>query len=630
MLDRIFNYLLQLPRAYKVLGILFADLLALPFAVYSAHVLRFADLWPLPYLTDNVWMFVWVMLFGPIIFTWLGLYRAVVRYMGWHALSTVFLGSLLLSLSFYVVATLLDWMLPRSLPIIFFLLAVLYIGGTRVVFRQYYRHHLGRYTELKTAAIYGAGSAGLQLMQALQVSNQYRVVALLDDDKRKWKSKVLGITISSPELLSDMIKQRGIHLVLLAMPSASRERRRQILDWLSQFPVEVRSMPSMADLAAGKTQLDSLQKIEIEDLLGRDAVPPVDGLLHKNITNKAVMVTGAGGSIGAELCRQIIQQSPRVLVLFELSEFALYQIDQELRRRHPDAHCVAILGNVLDMARVREVMSHYAIDTLYHAAAYKHVPLVEHNVVEGVRNNVFGTQTVAQAALDMGVSRFVLISTDKAVRPTNVMGASKRLAEQVLQHFAQAHTRTCFTMVRFGNVLGSSGSVVPVFKRQIAQGGPITVTHPEITRYFMTIPEAASLVIQAGAMAQGGEVFVLDMGDPVKIVDLAKRMIHLSGLELRDSNHLSGDIEISFTGLRPGEKLYEELLIADNVVGSDHPKIMRALEGCLPEVVWKQKIALLQQALQEKDVEATFELVKSMVPEFVPVTGLSDVLLTKK
>lgn len=630
MLDRFFNYLLQLPRPYKLAGILLADLVALPLAVYSAHVLRFADGWPQPYLTDNVWMFAWVMLFGPIIFAWLGLYRAVVRYMGWHALSTVFFGSLLLSLSFYGVSFITSNELPRSLPIIFFLLAVLYIAGTRVIFRQYYRHHLGRYTELKKAVIYGAGSAGLQLMQALQVSNQYRVLALLDDDKRKWKSKVLGITISSPAALKEMIEQQGIHIVLLAIPSASRERRRQVLDWLSQFPVEVRSMPSMADLAAGKAQLDSLQRIEIEDLLGREAVPPVDGLLSKNITGQAVMVTGAGGSIGSELCRQIIQQSPRLLVMFELSEFALYQIDQELEGSHPHVMKVAILGNVLDAKRVTEVIKCYQIDTVYHAAAYKHVPLVEHNVVEGVRNNFLGTQTVAQAAMSLGVSRFVLISTDKAVRPTNMMGASKRLAEQVLQHMAQSQSRTCFTIVRFGNVLGSSGSVVPVFKRQIAKGGPITVTHPDITRYFMTIPEAASLVIQAGAMAQGGEVFVLDMGEPVKIVDLAKRMIHLSGLELRDSNHLSGDIEISFTGLRPGEKLYEELLIADNVVGSEHPKIMRALEGFLPEAVWKQKLVLLQQALQEKDVETTFELVKTMVPEFMPVTGLSDALLTNQ
>jgi FlaA1/EpsC-like NDP-sugar epimerase len=607
----------------------FADLLMLPVALYSAFVLRFAEFWPLPYITDNAWMFVWVALVGPLFLLKFGLYRAVVRYIGWHALMSIVQGVLMLVASLYVAAWFIEPIhIPRSVPLIFALVALLYVGGTRAIVRQYYRHITGRTFKRKPVLIYGAGGAGIQLMKALLSSQEFSVVAFIDDDSKKWKSTLQGVRICSPSNITLYLDQDQVDRVLLAMPSASASARKRVLDFLSQYPVLVQTMPAMSDLASGKAQVDNLRSIVVDDLLGRDAVPPLDGLLSKNIYQQPVMVTGAGGSIGSELCRQIAAQNPSCLVLLDMSEYALYAIHQELSTLFPQVSIYPVLGSVVDSIRMQEVMRRFAVHTVYHAAAYKHVPLVEHNVLEGVHNNVLGSRTVAQSVVAAGVKHCVLISTDKAVRPTNVMGATKRLAEQVFQHAASQTEGTRFSMVRFGNVLGSSGSVVPVFRDQLASGGPITVTHPEITRYFMTIPEAASLVIQAGAMAQGGDVFVLDMGDPVKIVDLAKRMIHLSGLEIRDASHPEGDIDIQFTGLRPGEKLYEELLIGDNVVGTEHPKIMRANESCLSSEHLTMLLAELETALEERSPSKVRALMMQLVPEFKPVNECVDWLST--
>lgn len=621
----IINKLMKLPRHQKSLLMVLADVLVLPAALYSAFMLRFADLWPVEYLDDAMWMFVWVAVAGPLLLLKFGLYRAVVRYIGWTALNAIAKGVLTLVMSVYVVAWfIVPEQLPRSVPLIFGLVALLYVGGTRAIVRQYYRAAINRSLERTPVLIYGAGEAGMELMRALQASQRFRVVAFIDDDRRKWKTSIQGISVCPPERLQSYISAHDIDRVLLAVPSATHNQRKRILEYLAQYPVLVQTMPSMSDLASGKTQIDTLKSVDVEDLLGRDPVPPLEGLLTKKITGKAVMVTGAGGSIGSELCRQIVRQQPSCLVLFEQSEYALYAISQELHQADNRVKVISILGSVTDAQRVQEVIARFTIQTIYHAAAYKHVPMVEHNIVEGVRNNVLGTQTVALTAEACGVSDVVLISTDKAVRPTNVMGASKRLAEQVLQALAQKSKSTIFTMVRFGNVLGSSGSVVPVFREQIANGGPITVTHPDITRYFMTIPEAASLVIQAGAMAQGGDVFVLDMGEPVKIVDLAKRMIHLSGFEVRDADHPQGNIEIAFTGLRPGEKLYEELLIDANVLGTNHPKIMRANEGCLSADRLVNVLAQLQTAIDVRDPVRVRDLLQQAVPEFKPVTECVD------
>ena len=413
-----------------------------------------------------------------------------------------------------------------------------------------------------------------------------------------------------------LLKETETKLILLALPSVNRARQREILESLESLRVPIKRLPGMADLVSGEVRVEELKEVDIEDLLGREPVPPEQDLMSANIENRVVMVTGAGGSIGSELVRQIVQCAPRMLVLFEQSEYALYAIDHELSVNAPLCPRVALIGSVTDYARLTQVLKGFKVETVYHAAAYKHVPMVEHNPVSGILNNAFGTNTAAQAAEDCGVATFVLISTDKAVRPTNVMGATKRLAELTLQMRHARGSRTRFVMVRFGNVLGSSGSVVPLFKQQIKAGGPVTVTHPDITRYFMTIPEAAQLVIQAGAMGQGGDVFVLDMGQPVRIADLARRMIHLSGLEVKDAHRPMGDIEIRFSGLRPGEKLYEELLIGDNVLETEHARIMRAQESMLPEAELTALLAELKTACDALDAEAAFKLMQKVVREF--------------
>jgi FlaA1/EpsC-like NDP-sugar epimerase len=491
----------------------------------------------------------------------------------------------------------------------------------------------------KNVVIYGAGSAGVQLASALAHGRDFRPVAFIDDDKLLHRRKINGLRIYPLSSLSYLIERHQASDVLLAMPSAKRARISELIRLLEPYAVHVMSMPGLSDIAQGRVTVDALQEVDIGDILGRNPVAPDQSLLHASISGKVVMVTGAGGSIGSELCRQIVQLQPLALILFESSEFALYAIEKELNHlltktkgsRHIEI--ITVLGSVTNTKRIENVCRAFKIQTIYHAAAYKHVPMVEKNPGEAIWNNIFGTFRAARAAINAEVELFVLISTDKAVRPTNTMGATKRFAELILQALSldTGHKhQTRFTMVRFGNVLGSSGSVMPLFREQIARGGPVTVTDARIIRYFMTIPEASQLVIQAGALGQGGDVFVLDMGDPIRILDLAKRMIHLSGLEIRDGDHPSGEIEISFTGLRPGEKLYEELLIGDNVSETSHPRIMRAEEQIIPWVELEKMLETLEKATRDDDFERVRDVLKCAVSGFVPQCEIGDLLWKRR
>lgn len=620
--------LMNLQRSKKRLLMLAADLVALPLALWSAYALRFAEFWPEEYLYPAGWLFVLLPLVGILIFIKLGLYRAVVRYMGAQAIWTVAFGVMILSLLLWASAFVLQITpFPRSIPINFALVAMIYVGGSRLFMRSYYHWLLNHFLTKDAVLIYGAGGSGVQLSRALAGSEELSCVGFLDDDKTLWGSSVAGLTVYDPASIPELIEDRRITSVLLAMPSATPKARKRILDRLADYPVHVRTVPAMHEIVSGES-VANLREIEIEDLLGRDPVPPMQPLIDSSIFDKVVLVSGAGGSIGSEICRQVIAHNPKCLLLYEQSEFALYSIEQELQQvintQALSVSCIPLLGSVLDQQRIKEILQRFSVQTIYHAAAYKHVPLVEHNILEGIRNNALGTQVIAEAAKSFGVERFVLISTDKAVRPTNVMGATKRLAELILQDLASQPSNTIFSMVRFGNVLGSSGSVVPLFRKQIEAGGPVTVTHPDITRYFMTIPEAASLVIQAGSMAKGGDVFVLDMGESVKIIDLARRMIRLLGYQVLDDKHPTGEIEIAFSGLRPGEKLYEELLIGDDVIGTDHPKIMRALEEKLSSEALRSILAKLNQAIAQLDCEQARQLLEQAVSGFQPSSGIVD------
>jgi FlaA1/EpsC-like NDP-sugar epimerase len=526
------------------------------------------------------------------------------------------------------------------------------IGGLRLAMRQYFMgdwfsaaQHVpftSRDDGLPKVAIYGAGAAGNQLVTALRMGRVMRPVAFIDDDSGIADRVISGLQVYKPKHIQQMIDNTGAQEILLAIPSSNRGRRREILGFLEGFPLHVRSVPGFMDLASGRVKVDDIQEVDIADLLGRDAVPAQADLLEHCITGQSVLVTGAGGSIGSELCRQILALRPTTLLLFEHSEFNLYSIlselEQRVARESLSIRLLPILGSVRNPDKLLDVMKTWRVDTVYHAAAYKHVPMVEHNIAEGVLNNVIGTLNTAQAALQAGVANFVLISTDKAVRPTNVMGSTKRLAELTLQALSRELApvlfgdtsnvsrvnKTRFTMVRFGNVLGSSGSVIPLFHKQIKSGGPLTVTHPKITRYFMTIPEAAQLVIQAGSMGQGGDVFVLDMGEPVRIVELAEKMIHLSGLSVRSEKNLHGDIAIEFTGLRPGEKLYEELLIGDNVAATQHPMIMTANEDHLSWDVLKVKLTELLAAVDQDDYARVRQLLRDTVSGYTPDGEIVD------
>ena len=609
-----------------------SDALLLPLALWSAIALRLGE-W-LPRIAELYWVLLLAPLLAIPVFAKLGLYRAVIRYMEDKVAVTVLQGVSLSVILLVAALTLLDLQeIPRSSFLIYWGIALIYIMGSRMLARAIFRRYESQSSKRKAVAIYGAGETGMKLATALRSGNNFIVQAFIDDNPDLQGSEISGVRVFPSSSFEKLFQEYTIESVLLAIPSATRKRRNEIILQISQYKVPVKTIPSMTDLVNGLAKVDEIREVEIEDLLGRDAVQPVTHLLKQCIEGKSVMVTGAGGSIGSELCRQILLQRPTNLVLFERSEFALYQIEQELNAANVisrgNVKIVPILGSVTHQHRVERVLRAFGVQTVYHAAAYKHVPLVEHNLIEGVLNNVFGTWRTADAAKSTGVETFVLISTDKAVRPTNVMGASKRFAELVLQAFAREGEATRYCMVRFGNVLGSSGSVVPLFKKQIEKGGPVTVTHPEITRYFMTIPEAASLVLQAGAMGQGGDVFVLDMGTPVKIVELARKMIHLSGLEVRDESNPEGDIEIRYSGLRAGEKLYEELLIGENVSGTEHPLIMRAEEIELPWPYLREKLEQLDDAFHQFDYETVRNVLLEVVDGYQPTGGICDQVWVK-
>lgn len=622
------HYLNSLSRHAKRLIMIASDVIMLSVSFWFSVALRVGEWQP------NLDGLLSTVLLAPVVaipvFMRLGLYRAITRYVEDHVLITVVKGVSLAVLLLFVADIVLEIdSLPRSSYAIYWAVAVIYIAGSRMIVRAYFRKYdrSGRVV-MRSVAIYGAGETGVKLAAALSAGNHFVVQAFIDDNRDLHGSEISGIRVFSPEALDKLFSVNDIESVLLAIPSTTRKRRSEIIRRIAQYKVPVKTIPNMLDLMNGSAKVDEIRELEIEDLLGRDTVQPVSCLLKRCIEGKSVMVTGAGGSIGSELCRQILLLEPAQLILFEKSEFALYQIEQELNATNialaKKVRLVPILGSVTHQNRVEYVLRAFNVQTVYHAAAYKHVPLVERNLIEGVLNNVFGTWRTADAARLAGVETFVLISTDKAVRPTNVMGASKRFAELVLQAFTREGGPTRFCMVRFGNVLGSSGSVVPLFKKQIEAGGPVTVTHPEITRYFMTIPEAAGLVLQAGSMGQGGDVFVLDMGAPVKIVELARKMIHLSGLEVRDESNPEGTIEIQFSGLRPGEKLYEELLIGDNVSGTEHPLIMRAEEIELPWLYLHEKLVQINEASHRFDCEVVRRVLLEVVDGYQPSGGICD------
>ena len=610
------------PRATKRLVVVALDIALALVATWLAFTLRL-DAWHWP--TGSQW---WVYGLAPLlsvpIFIRFGLYRAIFRYTGQAALVAT---AKAVALYGGLLSGVLIWQawygVPRSLGVLQPLIFLLLVGGSRAMAR-FWLANLGsaRPPVEGRLLIYGAGTAGVQTASALRVSGQYVLLGFVDDDGAKVGRSINGIPVVAPSQVPGLVERQAVTDILLALPSVSRDRRNAILDSLRALPVHIRTLPGLADLASGRVTVQDFHELDVEDLLGRDPVPPDAELIARDLAGQVVLVTGAGGSIGSELARQILLQRPHQLLLLDHNEFGLYSIHQELvglcTAQALAVELLPLLGSVANFERLSVICNTFRPVTVYHAAAYKHVPMVEDNPGEGVLNNVFGTLNMALAARASGVKRFVLVSTDKAVRPTNVMGASKRVAELVLQALAVETSQTCFTMVRFGNVLDSSGSVVPLFRRQLAAGGPLTVTHAEVTRYFMTIPEAAQLVLQAGAMAVGGEVFVLDMGRSVKILDLARRMVQLSGLTLRDENNPGGDIEIEITGLRPGEKLFEELLIGDNPEPTAHPRIMKAHEDHLAWPALELQLQTLRQAADGNDALTIRTALKACVQGFEP------------
>jgi len=625
-----------MPRPMKRLVSVIVDTCFIILAFWGAFATRLGTLEG--FVNDEVyWKLLTFLVIGTVlIFAKSGLYRAILRYLSLHAVLSISISAVISSTLIVFYSYFNYVFIPRSVPIIYTTYLVVLCGGSRLIVRLLVADLLGK--QKKKVLIYGAGAAGLQLANMLRQGKDYHPVAFIDDDRKKHKTTMQGITIYRPKYLSNLVQKNNVSTVLLALPSASQSQKKSVIERLAQLHLEVLTIPNLDDLVNGKLSISQLKEVSIEDLLGRDPVSPQQSLMEANIKGKVVMVTGAGGSIGSELCRQIIKNKPKQLVLFELSEFALYQIDRELtayaKTEGLNVDIVPLLGSVQRINRLSASMKAFNVETVYHAAAYKHVPLVEYNVVEGVRNNVFGTYYTAKAAIEAGVESFVLISTDKAVRPTNVMGTTKRMAELGLQALAEQENSkakgTRFCMVRFGNVLGSSGSVIPLFKKQIEKGGPITITHPDITRFFMTIPEAAQLVIQAGAMGKGGDVFVLDMGESVKIMDLAKNLINLSGLEVKSEDNPHGDIEIKCTGLRPGEKLYEELLIGDNVQATAHERIMTANETFLPMDEYQDLIDKLDQACHDFRHEEIRSILLDAPTGFNPTDGIGDLVWNAK
>ena len=622
--------LISLSRRNKRTLMVLFDACTVIASIFLAFSLRLGHFY---YPTGNNQLLL-IMIASPIlalpIFYAFGFYREVIRYVGFKALWQINQATTL----YAVLWALISFMafidgIPRTVILINWIIVLMSVGGSRFFARWILSQEniTNSLSQKRNVLIYGAGSAGREFCTALYQSSEYNPVAFVDNSVELYRQSINGLEVFNEDDIEDLIQKHNIKEVLLALPSISRRRRNEIIAILNPLPINVRSLPSVSELAQGKVKIDDLRDVSIKDLLGRESVKPNEELLKLKIMGKVVLVTGAGGSIGSELCRQIILQKPKQLILYEINEFSLYNVEQEFDKiEMPHVEILPVLGSVRDRKRLQNVIKHFSVQTIYHAAAYKHVPLVEYNNSEGVLNNTFGTLIAAEVALAEKVETFVLISTDKAVRPTNTMGASKRIAELVLQALSKQESSTCFTMVRFGNVLDSSGSVIPLFKQQIKNGGPVTVTNANMVRYFMTIPEAVELVIQAGAMGKGGDVFVLDMGEPVRIYDLATKMIQLSGLQVLDKDNLDGDIEIKCTGLRPGEKLYEELLVGDNVSQTDSLLIMRAEESMLDWEDLKPILDQLNEAINNSDQEKVRELLIEAVPEFKPQCDIADLL----
>lgn len=593
-----------------------ADSIAIPIALWTAFALRLGE-WS-PDVAQYWPAFVVSTLVCVPIFGRSGLYRQVVRYIGSHAVLAVLKGTTITAIVLSAVAYTLPMTgFPRSVPVIFWLITLVYVAGTRFLVRAYFQWLTNKDHAQDPVIIYGAGTSGVELSRMLRQQGQYAPIAFLDDDKRAQRRIIDGVYVYAPKAVGQLLKDTNAKQVFVAISSDDIDNRKRIIEFLEPHAVHVRLIPDLVDLISGRQSIENIRDVQVDDLLGRDQVDPLQHLLGGSVAQRNVMITGAGGSIGSELCRQILRQRPRMMVLLDQSEYGLYQIHRELRdiaeREEIAVPLATVLGSVTDNALLRQTLASFAVETLYHAAAYKHVGLVELNVIQGLKNNTFGTLYAAQAALDAGVKDFILVSTDKAVRTTSVMGASKRLAEMILQALQDTTTKTRFSMVRFGNVLGSSGSVVPLFAEQIERGGPVTVTHPEVTRYFMTIPEAAQLVLQAASMARGGDVFLLDMGRPVKILDLAHRMIRLKGFSLKENGSSYGDIEIEITGLKPGEKLHEELLMGDSVQQTQHRKILRAREQYVNWNELRPALVTLEQACETFDYDEIKAFIEGLV-----------------
>ncbi len=622
---RINDLLSSLSRRQRQSIAVVSDFVMMPLALWTALALRLGQLTP---EVAAFWPAFATAAFVSIpVFMRLGLYRQVVRYMGDHAMLAVVKGATITAVAVSVVAYMAPLKgFPRSVPVIFWLIALGYIGGTRFAVRGYIGWLAQRRGSRRAVIIYGAGSHGVELARTIALQGDWVTVAFVDDDPAKRGRSIDRVAVHPPGELARLFDETGAKDVLIAIPSTAAAQRKQAIELLEPFPAHVRLIPDLFDLGSGQS-VANVRDVRVEDLLGRDAVEPLPHLLTLSVRGQCVLVTGAGGSIGSELCRQVIRGAPRMLLLLDQNEFGLFQIHRELRRIVETASLevptVAVLGSVADGALLRQTMNGYRVDTVYHAAAYKHVTLVERNVIAGLKNNTFGTLYAAEAAVEAGVKRFILVSTDKAVRTTNVMGASKRLAEMTLQAMQVDSPGTIFSIVRFGNVLGSSGSVVPLFLEQIESGGPVTVTHADATRYFMTIPEAAQLVVQAGSMAEGGDVFLLDMGAPVRILDLARRMIRLKGFTVRDAENPHGDIEIQISGLQAGEKVHEQLLIADATSGTQHRKIMRAEEKFVPWAELRRALNTLEYACESSDYQA----IKTFIEHLVEGASLEDELV---
>ena len=622
---------LQCSRWQKRGIMMIADALVLPLLLWGAYALRFSTLQP---MIHDTWLFAVAALTSVAMLYVCGFYRSILRYLGSEAAWSIVTGVSASVITLAAMSYMVPAEVPRSIFVIYWLLGTMYLGASRFLARRFLFRVMAGYLNRERVAVFGAGEAGAQLVAALQSGRELNPVLVVDDDPGKQGSLLCGVPVVNRQGLQAKAKQGAVSTVLLALPTLPRHRRMALVNWLEQLDIRVQTVPTFNDIASGRARLDEIQDVAIEDLLGRDTVPPRLDLLSRCISGKHVMVTGAGGSIGSELCRQIVKLAPARLVLLEQSEVALYDIERELRvlieQSGRETTLIPMLGSVVNRGHVQRLCRENRIDTLYHAAAYKHVPIVEDNPAAGVRNNMIGTLAAAEGAEAAGVRHFILISTDKAVRPTNVMGATKRFAEMVLQTMAARGSETVFSIVRFGNVLGSSGSVVPLFRDQIRQGGPVTVTHPDVVRYFMTIPEASQLVIQAGAMAKGGEVFVLDMGEPVRILDLAQTMIRLMGLSVRDESNPEGDIDIVFSGLRPGEKLFEELLIGDASVRTEHEMIMQAHEETLSDRDVVTAMEAFRAALDRGQAEPLKALLRSYVNGYQPRQEESDAPATRE